>query len=95
MLIEWEFDEATDDYMIATAHGAVMTVFASVLILLAITLGVTVGMTSALVVLGFGAVLTPTALRAIRDAYAAHRRMARARAAARSLRDPVEEGPSG
>lgn len=91
MMVEWELDEATHEYMAATAHGAVMTVFGSVLVLLAITLGVTVGMSSALVVMGFGAVLTPTAIRAVRGALVAHRRMGRARAAAQALRVQASE----
>lgn len=74
---EWEMEEARDAYSSATALGPAVLGFASVVVLLALTLAVTLGFGLGLVVLGVGLVLSPMALEWLRTAIVAAARLKR------------------
>lgn len=84
-LLGWEIEEATAEYLAASGHSALAIVFATLILLVAMTLIVTVGMRSGLIVLGAGLLLAPTAWRWCRDAFQARRTMRRLEAESERL----------
>lgn len=72
---EWEIEEAKTAYVMAAAGSPVVLGFASVVVILALTLAVTLGFGLGLAVLAIGLVLSPIALGWLRSAAGARSRL--------------------